>query len=809
MFGVGVCSSITMALIPRFAFLSLLLLPYQCEAVAENCSETQCLLLPDGVDQGASEFRMKSSEKGVRLVHINLVIGNASYDPLELPDVFLPHRWIWANTIREPMLSLPDDYDILSAGLLNYQVRSVDVKLKDQPSGCLAKLNSTCQNLAVGRMLLENVTSSSSGDILHKKTPVVCVAMINKAVGNVRYHCCDMYMEDTGPATIRCDQRVDYGDLILERVLFLLYLFISFSFTFYVPALAFLMPDVFSLQNEVEKETRLSKQTILETTRYRAIAEGEQDNQRETGADRSNSEDEALLPTTSGTDIPAAGASSTTINANREETDQNTSNCAENSRKRGEETEFIPVDDSSPVNVSTLLRECIRKLPDIPMSFNIKLAVMLLFVFPFVSYFQIVLYPTVKEKYLNECRKKQVAFKEITVFSKFLFFVPIDEGKSRPFLIVVVLTLAFLAFILKPKHFIIPKGIECLRCRNYSQMVKNAFPFSDRRSVKKEIGRHLKILRHLLGIFIRRYGRQLIYIFKSVLHSCGNRTQKSLTCSAICFVLGLILIPLAVILVVVALPVLSTVLFLLILACYGILYSPFITMCEFGIKLTCDGELRNICSKIRRVLVICACFFLFFIIFWVSTTSLYFVASVLEYTVLIGLTLNVDILTPSLAFLLVLTTNLYLCYAKLQSKYKPVKKMISEKMQELQLNSDVPKNTIRAEMFYFVSDKVLPIKSEISGMVCNMIVVTGFLVLALFSIIAFGNKYDISTLTTTISVFFTGSIPSLFFKVLTSNSNIMGWPKIKMERKIEKAVIEYRDSRNDETVEQQIADTQV
>ena len=420
------------------------------------------------------------------------------------------------------------------------------------------------------------------------------------------------------------------------------------------------------------------------------------------------------------------------------------------------------------------------------------------------------LYPTVKERYLNECRKKQVAFKEITVFSQFFFFVPIDEGKSRPFLIVVVLTLAFLAFILKPKHFIIPEGIECLRCRNYSQMVKSAFPFSDRRSVKKEIRRHLKIMRHLLGIFIRRYGRQLIYCLKSVSHSWCNRTQKSLTCSAICFVLGLILIPLAVILVLVALPVISTVLFLLIFAYYGILYSPFVTMCEFGMKLTCDGELRNICSKItRKMLMICACFFLFFIIFWVSTTSLNFVSSVLEFTVLIGLTLNVDILTPFLAFLLVLTTNLYLCYAKLQSKYKPIKKMISEKMQELQLNNNVPKDTIRAESFWFVCDKVLPIKSEICQMLCNMIVVTAFLVSVLLNIIAFGNKYDISTLTTTISVFFTGSIPSLFFKVLTSNSNIMGWPKIKMERKIEKAVKECRDSRNAESVEQQIAETQV
>ena len=802
-----------MALILRFAFFGLLLLPYPCEAKAEDCSESQCLLVPDGDDLVASKFHFKASQKGVRLVYINLVIGNASYDPLDLPDVFLPHRWVWANTSHEPMLSLPDDYDILSVGLLNYQVRNIDVKLKDHPSGCVAKLDSTCQNLAVGRMLLEKVTSSISGDTLDKKTPLVCIAMINRTVGNVRYHhCCHMDKEATRPATIRCDMTVYSGDSIFHRVLFVLYLLLLFLLTFYIPMFPLILPNVFSLQNEVEKESHLSKETILETTQYGPMAEGEQDNQRGTGADRRNTEDEASLPTTiCGTATTAADASSTitTINTDREETDQNTSNCAENSRKRGEEIEFIPVDDSSPINVSTLLRECFQKLPDIPMLFNIKLAVLLLFVFPFVSYFQMVLYPTVKEKYLNECRKKQVSFKEITVFSQFFFFVPIDEGKSRPFLIVVVLTLAFLAFILNPKHFIIPEGIECLRCRNYSQMVNNAFPFSDRRPVRNEIRRHQRIMRHLLGILIRRYGRQLVYCLKSVSHSCCNRTQKSLPCRAICFVFCLILIPFAVILVLVALPVISTVLFLLIFAYYEILYSPFVTMCEFGMKLTCDGELRNICSKIQRVLVICACFFLFFIIFWVSTTSVYFVSDVVEYTVLIGLTLNLDILTPSLAFLLVLTTNLYLCYAKLQSKYKEVKKMISEKMQELQLNSNVPKHTIRAEFFWFVCDKLLPIKSEMCQMLCNMFAVTGFLVLALFYIIAFGNKYDISTLTTTISVFFTGSIPSLFVKVLTSNSNIMGWPKIKMERKIEKAVIKYRDSRNAETVGQQIADTQV
>ena len=60
----------------RFAFFALFLLPYQCEAKAENYSETQCPLLPVEDDLVASEFRFKASEKGFRLVYINLVKGS-------------------------------------------------------------------------------------------------------------------------------------------------------------------------------------------------------------------------------------------------------------------------------------------------------------------------------------------------------------------------------------------------------------------------------------------------------------------------------------------------------------------------------------------------------------------------------------------------------------------------------------------------------------------------------------------------------------------------------------------------------------
>ena len=191
---------------------------------------------------------------------------------------------------------------------------------------------------------------------------------------------------------------------------------------------------------------------------------------------------------------------------------------------------------------------------------------------------------------------------------------------------------------------------------------------------------------------------------------------------------------------------------------------------------------------------------------WLLRTSSIFVSFVLSYIIIIAVALNARIVTPSLAFLLILTTNVYSCYSKTQGKYREVKKMIWTRLQELQLNSNVPKDTIRAEIYWFVCDKVLPIKSEICRMLRNMVLVVAFLFLALSAIVFYGNEYDISTLTTTISVFFTGSIPLLFSKVLTTNSNIIGWAKIEMEGEIDKAITEYRNSSNSEALLQRIAD---
>ena len=135
--------------------------------------------------------------------------------------------------------------------------------------------------------------------------------------------------------------------------------------------------------------------------------------------------------------------------------------------------------------------------------------------------------------------------------------------------------------------------------------------------------------------------------------------------------------------------------------------------------------------------------------------------------------------------------------------------MILEKLQELHMNSDGPNGTIRIEIYWFVCDRVLPIKSEVCRMFRSMVLIIAFLFLSLSSIVFFGNEYDISTFATTISVFFTGSIPPLFLRILTTSNNIIGWEKIKMEREIDEAVNEYRGSRNGEAAGQQIADTRV
>ena len=237
----------------RMAFKTILF-PFLCLLVSstaeQNCGEYQCSLVPVGEDL-SSEFQLKASEKGVKLVYLKIT-GNDSYSPLNVQDEFLTDWWVYTRSISEPMLSLPYDYDALSLGLLNYQVRSMTVPLKENPAGCLVALNSSCQNKVIGSALLKNVTIT-----IHKED-VVCVQDIKDYnwfqllyhEDNLEYDCC---IREKISGEIRCNQSARNTPW-LEAFNVVLFILLG-VWVFYFPAFPLALPDfIFNFQEELEKE---------------------------------------------------------------------------------------------------------------------------------------------------------------------------------------------------------------------------------------------------------------------------------------------------------------------------------------------------------------------------------------------------------------------------------------------------------------------------------------------------------------------------------------------------------------------------
>ena len=168
-----------------------------------------------------------------------------------------------------------------------------------------------------------------------------------------------------------------------------------------------------------------------------------------------------------------------------------------------------------------------------------------------------------------------------------------------------------------------------------------------------------------------------------------------------------------------------------------------------------------------------------------------FFAGILGFTTM-GLALNAEIVTPYVSFLVVVTTNVYFCYANLQRNYMAVKEFILKyRQQELDSTSGTDQSTIPTNLFWSVSDEVLPVTTEVCLMLRDVAVIVTFLFLTISSIIFFRNEYEISTLLSIIAVFISGAIPTLFLKGLTRGKNFSGWRKIQLERKIEVAAREY------------------
>ena len=170
---------------------------------------------------------------------------------------------------------------------------------------------------------------------------------------------------------------------------------------------------------------------------------------------------------------------------------------------------------------------------------------------------------------------------------------------------------------------------------------------------------------------------------------------------------------------------------------------------------------------------------------------------------IMAVVLNVEFMTPYVAFILVVARNVHLCFLNLQNRYKEVKDMISKHWEEETTNLFCIKcsnnGTIPKELFWFVcsneelvfEEQILPLRTEICFMLRDMALIVLFLGLFFFAVLVFETMEEISAVVSTFFVFISGVIPQLIFKRFTKEKHFSGWDKIKIENKIKKAVRAY------------------
>ena len=563
------------------------------------------------------------------------------------------------------------------------------------------------------------------------------------------YRCCRL-----NASSINCDLSVEARTSfeVINTFLFLL----SAVVMFYSPAMLLMLPeDIFDLQYECDKESNTENNELPE------VQNGKED------------------------------------------------------RLKSFDTEEIPVDDKSPITCSVWGH--FQQLPNLTISFNLKLAFLLFFVLPFGFYIKLGLYFLLKQKYFNEyvfrVPDPEKVSSVYSLPSTFFFIYPFYFS-AYSILILTPLTLTCLMAVLflRPKDlFLNRQPMKCILCGlaaySFTCATENEKPVS----IGEDILQHLKLIpkeAHHLTLRFLKYNnsglKKLVTFstcFLKVDHN-GSRMKRAL-CMLWLLSSSLVTLFLAGI--------------LWAIFCLILLFASLVTTLFFfsPVTLLVKFSVEKIMTKINAITcysrVVKLIFYLFTIPCIVLLVFGFFLSSSLlcnlflgkfGFTIM-GLVLNVEIVTPYVAVFVVVTTNIYFCYANLQKGYVEVKGFILKYwQQELQTTRSSEQRIIPAKLFWFVSDRVLPIQNEICLMLRNTAFVVTFLFLTISSIIFFGHEYEISTLVSTVAVFISGAIPRLFFKGLTRGKKFAGWEKIKLKREIEAVVREYLEySINRETEE--------
>ena len=288
------------------------------------------------------------------------------------------------------MLLMTDDaHDIHSLGLLRRQKRYMTVQLAEQPAGCLASLNLSCQDNVVGKTLLSNVTNLSNGKRL---PPTDCVCSFHtKKMYREGWEtvCCSMKeITERNSTVYRCGIAPENDWFV--KPFYIIYLFLRYILLFYGPAIFLLLPDwVFNLLYEWSKEKeesegaryRVSRQQHIEMTQVENENEQEEinwdnpvsPNQQE---NMQNVETEQTME--SGDDTW------------EEELDRICEEKLSAVHEAQKEIDFeLPIDDMSPMTLSALLSDFVKKLPPTHMNFNLRLILLFFVLFPVVVHIKL------------------------------------------------------------------------------------------------------------------------------------------------------------------------------------------------------------------------------------------------------------------------------------------------------------------------------------------------------------------------------------------------------------------------------------
>ena len=805
-------------------------------AVHKPCGVGQCKLVLVGQNPAVA-FQQLASEDGVRLVYLNLEIGNNSVHPLESDERFLPKRWIWAKTIREPMLLMTDDaHDIHSLGLLRRQKRYMTVQLAEQPAGCLASLNLSCQDNVVGKTLLSKVTNLSHGNRL-PTTDCVCSFHTKKMYREGwEILCCSVKeITERNSTVYRCGIAPENDWFV--KPFHIISFFLRYILLYYGLAIPLLLPDwVFNLEREWSKEkeekvenTMKSKDNTGEDSynpkeldrRYErnvfVVHEDEDEQEIKDNPVSPNQQEIVSIVETEQTRKSEDDTSEDWQTDSSEELDRICEDKLSAVHEAQKEIDFeIPIDDMSPITLCALLSDFVKTLPLIHMNFNLRLLLLFFVLFPIVVHIKLaVIFFYELEFYHEVYRKFNFSMSDILNLESEFSFQSIASENWRTIVweqIGIGINAAVYCSLFVILTLVRPKDLLCRRALGLS-IYGVSF---ESVSLGEDIVQNLTIQRPLLcelsSSVLKLYMIVLKKCFMKLTLRCSRGTRLKRAHRSwyvtLCFFPGFLLAT--------AFGIASLLIFLIMFVLLLILTSPLATVLAFVVKkaiyTTTDltrSFSRHITFKpIVWVLVIVSYLIILFTFLYFSTSVISSSVQVMINTFLftiMAVVLNVEFVTPYVAFILVVAGNVHLCFLNLQKRYKEVKDMISKHWEEQTTNLFWIKcsnnGTITKELFWSVcsneddgddfEEQILPLRTEICFMLRDMALIILFLGLFFFAVLVFETIEEISALVSTVFVFISGVIPQLIFKTSTKKKQFSGWDKIKIDNKIKKAVRAY------------------